>query len=57
MKVKSKMVPKNTEQRKGRENEELVYKNWSDRKVTPQMWEDKLQKQRLIHGVWEVVCK
>ena len=51
------MLPKNTEQRKGRENEELVYRNWSDRKVNTQMWEEKLQKQRLIHGVWEVVCK
>ena len=35
------MLSKKTEQQKGRENEEIVYRNWSDRKVTTYMWKEK----------------
>lgn len=35
------MLSNKTKQQKGRENEEIVYRNWSDRKVATYMWKEK----------------
>ena len=35
------MLSKKTEQQKRRENEEIVYRNWNDRKMATYMWKEK----------------
>lgn len=48
------MLSKKTEQQKGRENEEIVYRNWSDRKVTTYMWKEKFTGTEMKTNVWRM---
>ena len=44
------MLSKKTEQQKG-ENEEIVYRNWSDRKVATYMWKEKFTGAKMKTNV------
>ena len=48
------MLSKKTEQQKRRENEEIVYRNWNDRKVATYMWKEKFTVAKMKTNVWRM---